>query len=118
MKSYLDEDLSPSIALLLRRRGVDATSAHEAGNSQVPDRGQLAHATREGRAIVTRNVVDFLRLAFDAVAANTRHAGIVLVPSSFRGDEYKRIADALIEDLGPYPQGLEGVVLYIKGRRN
>jgi predicted nuclease of predicted toxin-antitoxin system len=70
VKVYLDEDLSPSIALLLRQRGVDATSAHEAGNSQRDDRAQLDHATRQGRAIVTRNVIHFLQIARDAVAAN------------------------------------------------
>lgn len=118
MKVYLDEDLSPSIALLLRQRGVDATSAHEVGNSQLEDRAQLGCATREGRAIVTRNVVDFLRLARDAVATNTGHAGIVLVPASFRGDEYQAIADAIVEDLKAYPHGLDGVVIYVKRVRS
>lgn len=118
MKVYLDEDLSPSIAVLLRQRGLDATSAHEVGNSQVTDRAQLQYATREGRAIVTRNVVDFIRLAREAVATNTPHAGIVLVPSSFRGDEYQAIADAIVEDVKPYPDGLDGVAIYVeRGRR-
>jgi hypothetical protein len=89
-------------------------SAHEAGNSQRDDRAQLDHATRQGRAIVTRNVVHFLQIACDAVAANTRHAGIILVPSSFRGDEYQAIADAIVEGLEPYPQGLDGLVICVK----
>jgi Domain of unknown function (DUF5615) len=114
VKVYLDEDLSPTIAVLLRQRGVDATSAHDTGNSQVADRAQLEYATRQGRAIVTRNVVDFLLLARDVVATNTRHAGIILLPSSFRGDEYQTIADAIIEGLKAYPRGLDGVVLYVK----
>ena len=116
MKVYLDEDLSPTVALLLRQRGLDATSAHEVGNSQIPDRDQLEYATREGRTIVTRNVVDFLRLAHDAVATNTRHAGIVLVRASFRGDEYQELADTIGADLSAYPQGVEGVVLYVTRR--
>ena len=116
MKLYLDEDLSPGIALLLRQRGVDATSAHDVGNIQLDDRAQLHYATREGRAIVTRNVVDFLRLAHDAVASNMRYAGIVLVPASFRGNEYREIVDAIVADLKPYSQGVEGVALYV-GRR-
>lgn len=118
MKVYLDEDLSLNIALLLRQRGVDATSAHEVGNTQLGDRAQLEYATREARAIVTRNVVDFLGLARDAVAMNTRHAGIILVPSSFRGDEYQAIAGAIGEELKPYPKGLDGVVLYVKRRQS
>ena len=116
MKVYLDEDLSPGIAALLRRRGLDATSAHEVGNGQLGDRAQLEYARREHRAIVTRNVVDFLQLARDSVASNAHHAGIVLVPSSFRRDEYQAIADAIIQELNAYLHGLEGVVLYVKSR--
>lgn len=114
MKVYLDENLSPSIALVLRQRGLDATSAHEVGNSQLDDRAQLEYATREARAIVAANVVDFIQLAREAVATNTGHPGIVLVPSSFRGDEVQAIADAIVEALKPYRDGLDGVVLYIK----
>lgn len=118
MKVYLDEDLSPSVALLLRQRSVDATSAADVGNSQLGDRAQLEYASGEGRAIVSRNVVDFLRLAHDAVATNTAHAGIVLVPSSFRGNEYDAIAGAIVEELKPYTEGLDGVVLYVRHGRH
>lgn len=114
MKVYLDEDLSPAIAGLLRQRGIDATTASEVGNAQLDDRGQLEYATRDGRAIVTANVVDFIQLAHEAVATNADHAGIVLVPSSFRGDEFQAIADAIFEALKPYRGGLDGIVLYIK----
>jgi hypothetical protein len=117
VKVYLEEGLSPSIAKLLRRRGIDAASALEVGNTQLDDRAQLEHATREGRAIVTANVVDFIELAHEAVATNTEHAGIVLVPSSFRGDELQAIADAIVDALKPYRKGLEGVVVYIKRYR-
>jgi hypothetical protein len=119
VKVYLDEDLSPIVALLLRQRGVDATSAHDVGNSQLGDRAQLEYATREGRAIVTRNCADFLRLAHDAVATNTAHAGILLVPSSFRGNEHDAIAEAVVKELKLYAVRLDGVVLYVRhGRRN
>jgi len=114
VKVYLDEDLSPVIAQLLRRHGIDATGAQEVGNAQMDDRAQLGYATREGRAIVTANVVDFIELAREAVATNTEHAGIILVPSSFRRDEFQAIADAILEALKPYRTGLHGVVLYIR----
>jgi hypothetical protein len=113
VKVYVDEDLSPTVALLLRQCGLDATSAHDVGNSQLDDRAQLGYATRDGRAIVTANLVDFIRLAREAVATNTDHAGIVLVPSSFRGDEFQAIADAIAEGVTPYPDGLDGIVLSI-----
>jgi hypothetical protein len=114
VKVYLDEDLSPAIADLLRQRGIDSRTTHEAGNVQLDDRAQLAYATREGRAIITGNVVDFIELAHDAVATNTGHAGIVLVPSSFRGDEFQAIADAIFEALRLYRHGLRGLVVYIR----
>jgi hypothetical protein len=113
VKVYLDEDLSPVIAALLRQQGVDVTSAQELGNVQMDDRAQRAYATQEGRAIVTANVVDFVELAHEAIAANTEHAGIVLVPSSFRRDEFQAIADAIVKALKPHGGGLRGLVLYI-----
>jgi len=113
VKVYLDEDLSPAIADILRRNGMDAISTHEAGTVQLDDRAQLAYATREGRTIVTANVVDFIELAHEAVATNTEHAGIVLVPSSFRGDEFQAIADAVLDALQPYRDGLRGLVVYL-----
>lgn len=113
MKLYLDEDLSSAIAALLRKRGLDVTAAQEIGNIQLDDRAQLAYAAREGRAIVTANLVDFIELAHEAVATNTDHAGILLVPSSFRGDEFQAIADAIIEAVRPYRAGLRGLVLYV-----
>lgn len=114
MKVYLDEDLSPIIARLVREHGIDARSAQDVGNVQLDDGAQLAYATREGRAIVTANVVDFIELAREAVATNSDHAGIVLVPHSFRGDEFQAIADAIFEALKPYRDGLRGLVLYIR----
>jgi predicted nuclease of predicted toxin-antitoxin system len=51
---YLDEDLSPRIAEMLRDRGVDAVSAHELpGNTQLDDRTQALYAAGTRRAIVT-----------------------------------------------------------------
>ena len=114
MKVYLDEDLSSVIAGLLRKYGIDATTAQDVGNVQLDDRAQLAYAAREGRTIVTANVIDFMELAHETVATNTEHAGIVLVPSSFRGDEFRVIADAIFRALKPYRGGLHGLVLYLR----
>ena len=114
MKVYLDEDLSPAIAAILRKDGVDAVSAHEVGNVQLDDRAQLAWATGQGRAIVTANVKDFVRLAHEAVATNTEHAGIVLIPSSFAGTELQAIADGIGEALKDCSRGLRASVVYIR----
>jgi hypothetical protein len=117
VKVYLDEDLSPIIARILRHKGVDAVSAHELGKVQLEDRAQLAEATQAGRAVITANVVDFLVLAHDAVARNADHAGIILVPSSFRGDEFQAIADAVHRVVSQHPKGLGGLVIYLRRTR-
>ena len=113
MKLYLDENLSPRIAELLRARGLDATSAHEAGNTQLADAAQLRYATADQRAIVTCDVADFVALATELIAANAVHAGIVLVSSRFRTDDFTGIADAIAQAARRYPDGVPGAVLYL-----
>ena len=117
MKVYLDEDVSPVVARILRGQGIDAIGAHEVGKTQLDDKSQLASATKDGRAIATANVVDFLALARGAVATNTEHAGIILIPPSFRGSEFQAIADGIRGVLELYPDGLTGLVIYIGRQR-
>jgi predicted nuclease of predicted toxin-antitoxin system len=114
VKVYLDENLSPRVAELLRARGIDAVSAHEAGNAQLDDPSQLRYAAAEGRVIVTANIVDFVELAAEAIAGNTDHAGIVLVPSTFRTDEFSAVAQAVEQIVQQYPGGLTGAVVYVR----
>ena len=114
MKVYLDENLSPEIARLLRGQGVEAVSAHEARRHQAADGAQLALATADGRAIVTRDVVDFLFLAHRTIATNTEHAGIIVVPASFRGNEFQAIADGIHQIVRQYPDGLRSSVIYLQ----
>lgn len=113
MRVYLDENLSPVLAHMLRARGVDAVSAHEVGTTGVDDRAQLRQASREGRALVTCDITNFIALAADAIATNTPHAGIVLVSPTFRNDEFGAMVDGLEEIARRYPAGLSGAVLYL-----
>jgi len=77
---YLDEDLSPRVVELLRQRGLDATGTREAGNAGHADLEQLRYAIREGRCLVTRNVIDFANIVRDVVNRQESHAGIILQP--------------------------------------
>ena len=113
MKLYLDENISPLVADKLRARDLDVVSAYEAGNTELDDRAQLRYATREGRAIVTCDVADFVELAAEAVATNTQHAGIILVPSGFGTDEFTAIADGIERVVQQHPGGLLGTVVYL-----
>jgi len=114
VKLYLDEDLSPRVGMLLRGRGLDATGAHEAGQVGRSDLEQLRHAAREGRCLVTRNVTDFLELIRQLINRQESHAGIILVPASFRGDEFAILADAIAGCVAAYPKGLADQILFLK----
>lgn len=53
---------------------------HEAIRPQAEGRGKSPPlATADGRAVVTRDVVDFVFLSRQMIATNTEHAGINLV---------------------------------------
>lgn len=77
MRLLLDEHVSPTIAEQLRRRGCDAVAvAERADLRSMPDAHIWSVAGIEGRAVVTANIADFLRLA----AGAERHPGLVLLP--------------------------------------
>jgi hypothetical protein len=78
-----------------------------------------AAAARNRRSVadiaqeLLNEAVDSIELAHEAVATNTEHAGLVLVPPSLRGDEFQAITDAIFETLKPYRDGLPGLAVYI-----
>ena len=84
MKFYLDEDLTPVVAVALRRRGGDAVSAHGVGQIGLSDADQLAFAASQGRCLVSANAGDFRRLGDGAIEQSRPHAGIVLCPPRIR----------------------------------
>ena len=114
MTFYLDENLSPRVAEILRARGLDVVSAHEVGNTQLDDWSQLRYAAGERRVIVTADLVDFVNLAEQSIAGNLDHAGIVLVPPTMRTDEFAAIADAVEQVSREHTGGLAGTVIYLK----
>jgi predicted nuclease of predicted toxin-antitoxin system len=80
VKYYLDEDLSPKIAEILRKDGIDAVSAHEVGMLQESDFAQLEYASSHKRCMVTKNRNDFIKLS---VLFLTK-TGRIAVCSSYR----------------------------------
>ena len=62
----------------LQARGIDVTTAFDAGMAGRDDEQQLEHATRLGRVIFTFNVDDFCRLHAAYQDSGRKHSGIVV----------------------------------------
>ena len=75
IKFYLDENVSNSIALGLRHRGIDVTTTPEENLLGVSDERQLQFASSNGRVIFTQDT-DFLRMNQSSII----HAGIAYCP--------------------------------------
>jgi predicted nuclease of predicted toxin-antitoxin system len=71
IRFHLDEQMPRSLALGLRRRGVDVTTSHDANLLGANDPDQLAFAASAKRVLVTHDA-DFLRIARLEIS----HAGI------------------------------------------
>lgn len=78
VRIYTDESVDVAISAGLKRRGVDAWSARDAGNLGLSDEEQLRYASRE-QAVIFSHDADFLRLARDWTQQGKGHAGIIYV---------------------------------------
>ncbi len=72
---YCDEDsMRHALIIALRKRGVDVTTALEAGMTEEPDEVQLAYAAKAQRAIYSSNIGDFCNLLSQWRADGKSHA--------------------------------------------
>lgn len=102
MKYYLDEDLSPKIAEILRKHDIDAISAYEVGMVQKSDREQIERASSEKRCIITRNRNDFIQLTIQFLNEHRPHYGVLIIPHTLPGDKFSLIANAIIKHHSKY----------------
>jgi predicted nuclease of predicted toxin-antitoxin system len=79
VKLLLDENISPKVAEVLRREGIDVCGVRDRGLLEATDPEVFGKALAEDRIVVTVNVGDFEKLA----GACELHAGVVLIE---RGD--------------------------------
>ena len=106
MKYYLDEDLSPKIAQMLRDRKIDCVSAHEQNRTQISDLSQLEFAAQGKRCMVTRNIDDFIQLTVQFFNSQLPHHGVLIIPHSYPGDRFSLMAIALENYYSLHPDGM------------
>jgi predicted nuclease of predicted toxin-antitoxin system len=75
IKIYLDEDVRPLLAEILRDRGYDVISCVEKKIFGLSDEEQLKTAINDGRAFLTHNIKDFVQLH---KKLKGKHFGIIL----------------------------------------
>ncbi len=96
---YADEDFPWQVVEALRNLGQDVVTASEAGqaNQRIPDADVLAFAIRQGRAVLTRNRWDYIRLH----ARIRPHAGIIIICT--HDPDYPAQAQRIHQTLLTYP---------------
>ncbi|MCK4394338.1 DUF5615 family PIN-like protein [Candidatus Bipolaricaulota bacterium] len=75
IRIYTDESVDIAVAEGLKRRGVHAWSAREAGNLGLTDKEQLEYAVRE-RAVIFTHDDDFLSMV---AKSDQEHYGVIYV---------------------------------------
>jgi predicted nuclease of predicted toxin-antitoxin system len=111
VKLYLDEDISPKVSEILRKKGMDAVSAHETGMLEASDDEQLAFAATQGRVMVTRNRDDFITSTPQFFNDLKPHSGLIIVPHTIPGSEFSKLAALLYKYSKDHPQGLESYTI-------
>ena len=111
MRAILDEQLSPQIAVVLRKTGYDVDAVVDREDlAGCSDRIILEVAHREGRAVVTNNIKDFRPLAAEWLAQGRVHAGLILLPSARTRtrNAIAAVAGAIESVFRDHPDGLSG----------
>jgi hypothetical protein len=88
---YIDADITPKLARILRARGYDVVSAYEVGNAEVTDREQIDFAAAQGRTLLTCNAQDFTPIFKDYWFAGKDHSGIVVSEQLKLGEMLRRV---------------------------
>ena len=78
IKFYFDENVHALLATLLLAEGLDVCTTLDLKMRGTTDDEQLAIATKEERALLTHNRVDFEQLAKKYFEAGKDHFGIVI----------------------------------------
>lgn len=107
MKFYLDEDISPKVAGILRKKEIDAVSAHDKGMLDTSDEEQLSYAAANGRTMVTRNRDDFITLTVQFFEKLKPHCGLIIVPYTISGYEFGKLSSLLNNYSKNQPFGLD-----------
>jgi predicted nuclease of predicted toxin-antitoxin system len=98
VRFYADEQYPYPVVKCLRILGHDVLTVQEAGNGnqRISDPDVLAFATQEGRAVLTQNRKDFIRLH----QQQAEHAGIIACTND---RDWQSLANRIDESVAQEP---------------
>ncbi len=101
----LDAHLSGRvIGRALRDRGYDIRALDAEKNLEgLKDEDVLELAISEDRVLITANVADFLPLLTALVESGRPHPGCILIPKSFRNEDFGPLISAIDRELQEVP---------------
>jgi predicted nuclease of predicted toxin-antitoxin system len=88
---YLDEDVSPVYAVVLKQHGLLVTDAAERDKKGESDVAQLAYCIENGALLITHNIKDFTELAKLLYLSGGHHPGIVGINQLDRDKRHRKI---------------------------
>ena len=95
IKLYLDADVHPKIASVLREREFDSISAQEVEREKISDEDQLDFSISQSRAILTYNTKHFTKLHKDYMDVGKEHCGIVVSPQHPIGTSLRKLMNLM-----------------------
>lgn len=105
MRLLLDAHVSGKrVGRRLQGSGHDVRAADDPELEGMSDPDILELAAAEGRVLVTFNVRDFAPLLQEWDEAQRSHAGVILVPSSMRHEQFGLIIGGILKTLGDLSQ--------------
>jgi predicted nuclease of predicted toxin-antitoxin system len=116
LRFYLDEDISPKVAQLLRKKKIDAVSTHETGMQGASDEEQLMAAAADKRVLVTRNRDDFIILTVRFFEDLKPHFGLLIVPHTIPGSDFNLLSNLLTTFAKKHPKGLTSYTIEFLSR--
>lgn len=89
----------------MRERGHDVLAAEADPETRgLEDADLLSLAALEGRILVTFDAKDFMPLIKEWASESRHHAGCILLPSSFRHEQFGRIIAGIEQALADAPE--------------
>lgn len=105
MRLLLDAHVSGKrVGRRLQELSHDVRAADDPELEGMSDPDILELAAAEGRVLVTFNVRDFAPLLQEWDEAQRSHAGVILVPSSMRHEQFGLIIRGILETIGELSQ--------------